>query len=178
MSIFAALLFASALAATPVPAPSVIVGQPALAFSLPAINEDAALRAVARPSVALSDYTGVGAGFPAQVVVIHFVQKAGADTQLEALNRLHKRYSNRGARFLAVVVDDSDLATLSGWVEALRLEYPVLRDQHKVVVGRYGLTRYPLTMIVDARGDIDALGVPGADLESSVEALITPFLEN
>lgn len=175
MSIFAAVLFHAALAA-PIPGPSVVVGQPALLFSLPAVNEDAALRAVARPSVALSDYTGLLAGFPAQVVVVHFIQKAGSDAQLEMLNRLHKRYSNRGARFLAVVADDTDLATLSGWVERLRLEFPVLRDQHRVVSGRYGVARFPLTVIVDKDGDIQALGAPGADLETSVEALITPYV--
>lgn len=160
-----------------VPAPNVKVGDPALLFSLPALNEDAALRAVARPHVALSDFTGVLPGFPARVVVVHFVQKQGAEAQLQALNRLHKRYSNRGARFLAILADGGELATLSEWVESQRLDFPVLRDAHRVVADRYGVKRFPLTAVIDASGDIDALGAPtDADLETSVEALITPFL--
>lgn len=175
------LLFAFALAAPvaktgSVPAPSVTVGDAALLFSLPAVNEDAALRAVARPSVALSDYTGVLPGFPAKVVVVHFVQKAGSEAQLQALNRLHRKYSNRGARFIAIVPDDGELSALSEWVESQRLEFPVLRDAHRVVVDRYGVKQFPLTMVVDTTGDIAALGVPKDDIELSVEAVIQDFL--
>jgi peroxiredoxin len=175
------LLFSLLLALTPaqasgVPAPSVKVGDPALLFSLPAVNEDAALRAVARPHVALSDYTGVSPGFPAKLVVVEFVKQKGAEAQLATLNRLHKKYVNRGVRFLAIVADDGDLATLSEWVEGQRLEFPVLRDAHHVVVDRYGVKQFPLAMLVDASGDIDALGAPKDDLEAGLEALIQPFL--
>lgn len=176
------LLLAFALSApahaapAPIPGPNVHVGDPALLFSLPAVNEEAALRAVARPSVALSDFTGVLPGFPARVVVVHFVQKNGAEGQLQALNRLHRKYANRGARFLAIIADDGELATLSAWVEGQRLEFPVLRDAHRVVVDRYGVKQFPLTVVVDASGDIDALGAPKEDLETSLEALLAPFL--
>jgi hypothetical protein len=36
--------------------------------------------------------------------------------------------------------------------------------------------RFPLTVVVDAGGDIGALGAPGGDLETTVEAVITPYL--
>jgi peroxiredoxin len=178
--VLTSLLFAFALTTTsvaaPIPGPNVKVGDPALLFSLPAVNEEAALRAVARPSVALSDFTGVLPGFPARVVVVHFVQKAGAEGQLQALNRLQRKYANRGARFLAIVADDGELATLSAWVEGQRLEFPVLRDAHRVVVDRYGVKQFPLTVVVDSTGDIRALGAPKEDLETSVDAIIVPFL--
>ncbi|MDP2315030.1 MAG: TlpA disulfide reductase family protein [Pseudomonadota bacterium] len=175
------LLFAVALAATgakngSVPAPNVTVGDAALLFSLPAVNEEAALRAVARPHVALSDFTGVLPGFPARVVVVQFVNKAGSEAQLQALNRLHRKYANRGARFLAIVADDGELAPLSEWVESQRLEFPVLRDAHRIVVERYGVRQFPLTVVVNAEGDIEALGVPKDDLEANLETLLTPFL--
>ena len=174
------LLFAFALTApavaAPIPGPDVHVGDAALLFSLPAVNEEAALRAVARPSVALSDFTGVLPGFPARVVVVHFVKKSGSEGQLQALNRLHRKYTNRGARFIAIVADDGELATLSAWVEGQRLEFPVLRDAHSVVVDRYGVRQFPLTVVIDATGDIAALGAPKDDLEGSLETVLAPFL--
>ncbi|MDP2308134.1 MAG: redoxin domain-containing protein [Pseudomonadota bacterium] len=173
--LFALALIAPATAA-PLPGPNVHVGDAALLFSLPALNEEASLRAVARPTVALSDFTGVLPGFPARVVVIHFVQKSGSEGQLQALNRLHRKYGNRGARFLAIVADGGELATLSAWVEGQRLEFPVLRDAHRVVIDRYGARQFPLTVVVNASGDIEALGAPKEDLEASLEVLLAPFL--
>lgn len=175
--LFVVTLAAPALAApAPIPGPNVHLGQPALLFSLPALNEEAALRAVARPNVALSDYTGVLPGFPARAVVIHFVQKKGSEEQLQALNRLHRKYGNRGARFIAIVADDGDLAALSAWVESQRLDFPVLLDAHRVVVDRYGVRQFPLTVVVDASGDIAALGAPKEGLESGLEAVLLPYL--
>lgn len=171
----------AASAAPGVPAPSVKVGDPALLFSLPALNEEAALRAVSRPSVALSDFTGVLAGFPARVVVVHFLQQRGGDGQLQALNRLHKRFGNRGARFVAILSEQGELAAQSQWVESQRLDFPVLRDHHRVVADRYGVKRFPLTVVVNGtgtldNGDIVALGAASEDLELGLEAVITPYL--
>lgn len=161
-----------------VPAPSVHVGDPAPLFSLPAINEEMALRAVARPHVALSDYTGVEAGFPAKALVVLFVDRASGEGQLAALNHLHKKYANRGIRFVAIVADQGELASLSAWVESQRLEYPVLRDAFRVVVDRYGVQRFPLTMVVEASGDIVALGAAKDDLETALDTVLAPLAGN
>ena len=85
-------------------------------------------------------------------------------------------FAHRGARFIAIVPDDGELSALSEWVESQRLEFPVLRDAHRVVVDRYGVKQFPLTMVVDATGDIAALGAPKDDIELSVEAVIQDFL--
>lgn len=171
-------LFVALAAAQPYPAPALKVGDNALLFSLPALNEDAAMRAVARPHVALSDFTGVLPSFPARVVVVHFLRRQGGEAQLEALNRLHRRYANRGARFVAILVDGGDLASTSEWVESQKLDIPVLYDAHQIVVSRYGVLHYPMSFVVDAGGAVDAIGVPGADMEAQLDALVTPFLRD
>lgn len=180
-SLLFAFVVSTPTLAAPVPGPNVKVGDPAPLFSLPAINEEAAVRAVARPNVALSDFTGVLPVFPARVVVVHFVQRKSADGQLQALNRLHRKYTNRGARFLAIIEDSGELAALSAWVESQRLEFPVLRDTHGIVVDRYGVRQYPLTVVVDGTGDIQsgdivALGAAKDDLEANLEAILDPLL--
>lgn len=167
------LLVALALAA-PVPGPALHVGDAAYAFSLPAINEDAAMKAVARPHVALSDYTGVMPGFPATHLVVEFVQKKGSEGTLAAMERLSKKYSKDGVRFVAIMSGGGEIASLSGWVEAQRLSFPVLNDQHGIVVSRYGIPSYPMTFVIDTTGDISAIGIANSDLEASLDAVLAP----
>jgi peroxiredoxin len=161
--------------ATEIPGPNLHVGDNALLFSLPAVNEDAAMRVVLRPHVALSDFTGVAPGFPARVVVLQFTKKGGDD--IAALDRLQKKYGNRGLRAIAIVSDTGDLAGLSSWVQSQHLDVPVLRDAYDIVVKRYGVTTFPMTFVIDGDGYVDAIGVDRDTLETSVEAIVQPFLK-
>ena len=74
-------------------------------------------------------------------------------------------------------MDDTDLATASDWVETQKLDFPVLRDNHRIVVDRYGVLTFPMTFVIDGDGVVDAIGVPGAEIETSLDALVTPFLK-
>jgi peroxiredoxin len=171
-------LLVSLAFAQDVPGPALHVGDTALLFSLPALNEDAAMRTVSKPHVALADFTGLLPAFPAQAVVVHFLKKDGGDVQLAALERLHKKYQNKGVRFVAIVAQGGELATLSDWVSAQRLDFPVLDDKHAVVVGRYGVERFPMTFVVDADGYIEAIGAPAKDqLEASLDAVLQPLVK-
>lgn len=158
------------------PGPALHVGDPALLFNLPAINEDAALHAVARTNVALSDFTGVSAGFPAKAAVVHFLERAGGEAQLQALARVDKKYNGRGVRTVAVLAGAGDIASVSDWVESQHLDFPVLRDAHSIVVSRYGVRQFPTTFVVNADGDVVAIGVAKAELESSLEAVLAGVL--
>lgn len=173
---FLLALLPLALAEGP-PAPNLHVGDAALLFSLPALNEDAALKAVARPHVALSDFTGVLPGFPSKAVVVHFMLRPEGEAQLAALNRLHKKYAAKGVRFVAILPEGGDLASLSGWVEGQRLDFPVLRDAHRIVVERYGVEQFPMTFVVDGDGYVGAIGIPRADLETSIDTILQPYLK-
>lgn len=168
-----ALLLSLAFAGTP--GPALHVGDTAYLFTLPALNEDAALRAVARTSVALSDYTGVMPGFPAKGVVVHFMRKDGGEVQLQALARLSRKYDSKGIRFVAVLAGPGEIAAVSGWVEQQNPGFPVLRDAHDIVAGRYGITTWPTTFVVDSEGDVAAIGVPKADLETSLDTVLAGF---
>ena len=63
-------------------------------------------------------------------------------------------------------------------MEGQRLDFPVLRDQHRIVVSRYGVLTYPMTFVIDADGYVDAIGVPGADMEQALDSLVSPFLKD
>lgn len=171
-------LVATALAQS-VPGPNLKPGDTALLFSLPALNEDAAMRAVTKPSVALSDFTGVLPAFPAKAVVVHFfTRSAGAEGQLAALERLQRKLGPRGVRIVAIVSDTGDLASLSDWVEGQKLGIPVLRDAQRVVIGRYGVQTFPMTFVIDAQGQVDAIGTPTeATIEAELEQVIEPLIK-
>ena len=157
------------------PGPNLHVGDPAYLFALPALNEDAAMHAVAKTSVALSDFTGVMPGFPSKALVVHFFSQSGGEAQLAALGRLNKKYSSKGVRFLAILAGAGDIAQVSGWVEAQHLDFPVLRDAHGIVVSRYGVHRYPTTFVVDGEGDVAAIGATTADLETGLDSVLSGF---
>lgn len=164
-----------AFAVAGAPGPALHVGDTALMFSLPAINEESALLAVARTSVSLSDYTGVLPGFPAKGVVVHFLRKEDGEAQLSALGRLDQKYRAKGIRTIAILAGSGDIASASSWIENQHLSFPVLRDAHDIVVARYGVRQFPTTLVVDSDGYVAALGVPKADLETSLDTVLAAF---
>jgi peroxiredoxin len=170
------LLAAATAHAAPVPGPDVHLGDSARLFSLPALNEEAAMRAVARPHVALSDFTGVSPAWPARAVVLHFMRREGGDGQLAALQRLQKRLGGKGTRTLAVVVEGGDIASLSAWVHGQRLDFPVLNDVFRVVSDRYGIKHFPTTFVVDDLGYVQAMGVGNETMDSALEPILAPMI--
>ncbi|MSQ00847.1 MAG: TlpA family protein disulfide reductase [Myxococcales bacterium] len=171
----AMLLSMLGLSLAGVPGPALHVGDPALLFNLQAINEDAALHAVARTSVSLADFTGVMPGFPAKALVVHFLHKTGGEAQLAALGRLDKKYLGKGVRTIAILAGPGEIAAVSDWVETQHLDYPVLRDAHGIVVSRYGVRQFPTTFVVDGDGDVAAIGVAKAELEAALDQVLRGF---
>ena len=165
------------VSAAEVPAPNLKVGDSALQFSLPAVNEDVALKAVVNTQVSLSAFTGLEARFPARAVVITFVEgTAGAD-QLQVLQRLQKKYAAKNVRFLLVVMGVSDIATLSDWVGNQKADIPVLNDKYRIVASRYGVKASPMTFVVDGDGYVDAIGTASSTLEPELDTILTDLLQ-
>lgn len=171
-----AFVAAAAAPALAEPAPALAPGDPALLFSLPAVNEDAALRAVAKTHVALSDMTGVMPSFPAKAVVVTFVNGAAPDALYSGIEKLSRKYASRNARFLVIVSDTVEIAALSDRVNNLKLSYPVLHDRYRIVASRYGVQAWPMSFVVNADGDVDAIGLAKADFEAAVDAILTDLL--
>lgn len=158
--------------------PSVTPGSPALQFSLPAVNEDTVMGIVNKPTVALSDFAGLDPAYPHKVTVLYFCSKKSGGDGLAALERVARRFRGKDAQVIAVLADNGELGGLSDWVAGLGLTYPVLRDEHRIVAARYGLTDLPVVYVVDANGDVYAVGNPSsADLESELSAEIEALLQ-
>ena len=117
-----------------------------------------------------------GPARPAPAGVVQFLDRAHGGRELGALNRIQKRWSGKDVQVLAVSGDRGDLGALSTWIEGQKLVFPVLRDNHGIVMSRYGITDLPMTVIVDGDGSIFAIGQPPAgELESAIEAELSPL---
>jgi hypothetical protein len=167
------LALGAALAAAPLP--TIPVGGPALAFSLPAANPDVARRVAGEERVSLHQFTGVGAPKPQDVVILHFFQRGEGDDVLADLSRLDSG-SDRVV-VLGVMADPRGLSSVTPWVSAQSLSFPVLYDEYAVVFGRYGAGSGPLTLVIDAEGQVRAVGQPkdgafAADLNKIVTSLL------
>ena len=176
-SLIFALWMGAAALATPRP-PAVSPGQPALVFALSAINEELATETVNKVQVSLSDFAGVMPGHPRSAVVLHFFDVARGTADLKSLNRIQRRYGSKGVQVLAIAEGANASQASSERINALKLSFPVLRDVEQLVMGRYGISELPLTLVVEGNGNVFAIGQPRGDgLESEVEAEIQPLLK-
>ncbi len=152
---------------------SINVGKPALLFSLPVINENIALELVSRPQIALTDFTGIDPIHPSRAVVLFFYDKDHGGADLQLLNQLHNRYDRKRVQFIGIDGTTGSSTVHSSWVEKQRLDFPVLRDNHGVVLGRYSTTGLPMTVITNGEGDIVAVErSTGEALSGAIEGVL------
>ena len=170
------LMFAQVALAAPQPL-TVNVGEPALMFGLPALNQAQAAQTVNKASVSLSDFVGVLPSYPRQAVLVHFfTRKSGADI-LKALHRVQKRNEAKGVQVIGVCACRGEVQAHTEWVEAQNLNYPVVHDGYRVVSDRYGVTEFPITMVVESTGNVFAIGQPTgegaeAEIQSEVDGVL------
>ncbi|MFH1463699.1 MAG: redoxin domain-containing protein [Pseudomonadota bacterium] len=165
-----ALFFGAARAQEPI-----TVGAPALAFSLPAINEDAAVAIVRQRTVILGEMVGIQPAHPAAGVVLYFFDRPGGGEGLRPLNNLAKRYKSANLRIIGISTDPDDGA--ADWIRALKLDFPVLKDNHHIVADRYSVRETPMVVLVDAQGLVFSAGAPAmmeveTVLDSEIKAML------
>jgi peroxiredoxin len=161
--------------------PSVDLGEPAPLFMLPAINEDAAVRVMARPQVELAELVGVSPRVPSKAVVLYFFERARGGDGLGALDRVHRQFSGKGVRVVGVSTDGGELGPLATWIDKEKIQFPVVRDEFGVVRARYGISQssLPLTVVLDSTGRLFAVGQPPVgELEAAVAGEVMPLVKN
>ena len=156
---------------------SVAPGAPALVFDLPAANVRAATALVQRESVALTALAGPMPTHPHKAVVLHFFRTQDDGLSLEGLERVRRRYQGKGVAILAIATDAPDFSGLAAWVSTRSVRFPVLHDAHQIVSSRYAVSTYPLTMVIDGRGRLFAIGQPNSgEMESELSAELDGLL--
>lgn len=73
--------------------------------------------------------------------------------EMPSMERLHRRLAGRDFVVVAVSEDD-DEAAVRAFANDLRLSFPVLLDREGKLPGRYGVTGYPETFLIDRQGEV------------------------
>ncbi len=95
--------------------------------------------------------------------------------ELPVVNRLYKKYKNKGVKFYAVVIDTKDLKRIKEVKESLNIQIPVLIG-NRYVKSKYRVYGVPVTYIL--RKDLSIGKVLyGTNEEEYLERLIQKFLK-
>ncbi len=89
--------------------------------------------------------------------------------EMPAMERLYQRFRHKDFVILAVS-EDTDSTAVRNFVQSMRLSFPVLLDPQGALPGRYGITGYPETFIIDRNGQViqHIIGPENWDSEKSI----------
>jgi cytochrome c biogenesis protein CcmG/thiol:disulfide interchange protein DsbE len=76
--------------------------------------------------------------------------------EMPLLEKAHKRMAAAGGTVLGVDVQDDQEKAL-GFLRSKRITFPSLRDRDRAYVHEFGVTGYPESFLIDARGRVVAL---------------------
>ena len=124
------------------------------------------------PSIRLSDYRG-------NVVFLNFWATwcPPCREEMPAMERLYRRYKDRGLVVLAVSVDAEGAAVVTPFVAEQQLSYPIGLDPKMAVAGTYGVRGLPSSFFVDQQGRLVASAVGPREWDSKdADALVESLL--
>jgi peroxiredoxin len=74
--------------------------------------------------------------------------------EMPSMERLHRRLQGKDFVMLAVSEDEDGPAMVQRFIDQLGITFPVLIDPEGIVPGRYGVTGYPETFVIDREGRV------------------------
>jgi cytochrome c biogenesis protein CcmG, thiol:disulfide interchange protein DsbE len=140
-----------------------------LAYGLVAKGSDTSIdqaiadgKTVAAPVATLPRLNGTGAGSLAQYRGKPVLLNAWASWcppckgEMPLLERTHKRIAAAGGTVLGIDVQDDRTSALR-FLRAKGVTFPSLRDRDRAYVHEFGVTGYPESFLIDAKGRVVAL---------------------
>lgn len=136
-------------------------GQPAPDFSLPALSGE---------TVRLNDLKG-------QVVLVNLWATwcPPCKAEMPVIDAFYKAHQAAGFTTLMVNMQE-DGTTVSDFIKANGLSFPVLLDGQGELMNLYGVRGLPATFILDRNGQVRYIQ-SGAITEAELEAAVTPLLQ-
>jgi peroxiredoxin len=133
--------------------PAVAAGDPAAALSLMRPNpvrpaKDFRVATPESTPLALSHFRG-------KVVFLNFWATwcKPCEEEMPGMERLYRRYRDRGLVVLAVAADAEGAPVVTPFVKRLELSFPVGLDPKMSVAALYGVWALPSTFIIDRQGN-------------------------
>ncbi|MHB0878920.1 MAG: cytochrome c-type biogenesis CcmF C-terminal domain-containing protein [Anaerolineae bacterium] len=137
-----------------------MVGQPAPAFVLPALDGTELSSASLRGDIVVANFWATWCEY--------------CKTELPALQTVWSEYEDSGVSFVGIAYRD-EVDNLRAAVERYGLTYPVVIDGGESVAAAYGVTGIPETFVLDADGNVAYLHigpVTAAQLRQELDALL------
>lgn len=168
------LVLLAAVAALPVPA---WAGDPFAELALlrpsrPTAAADFAVPSLTSQPLRLSDFKG-------KIVLLNFWATwcPPCKEEMPSMERLYRRYKDRGFTILAVSIDTGGAAPVAAFVKKFGLTFPVGLDPKLAIANEYRVRGLPSTFLIDKTGNIAAVAVGPRDFNSAaahavVEALL------
>jgi cytochrome c biogenesis protein CcmG, thiol:disulfide interchange protein DsbE len=131
-------------------------------FTVPQLNSQ---------QVRLSDFKG-------RVVFLNFWATwcVPCREEMPSMERLYRRYRDRGLTILAVSVDRGGPATVAAFVKMLRLTYPIGLDPKMEVAERYRVLALPSSFLIDREGNVTGSAVGPRDWDSPAARAVVETL--
>lgn len=140
-----------------------------------------------RPTAA-ADFTAPGlnsqplrlSDFKGRVVFLNFWATwcLPCKEEMPSLERLYRRYKERGLMVLAISVDTGGSAPVAAFVKELRLTFPIGLDPKLEVAGRYKIWALPSSFLIDRQGNTAAIATGPRNWDSpAAHAVIETLLK-
>jgi cytochrome c biogenesis protein CcmG, thiol:disulfide interchange protein DsbE len=96
--------------------------------------------------------------------------------EMPSMERLYRRYGDRGLTILAVSVDMGGPATVAAFVKMLRLTYTIGLDPRMEVAEQYRVRALPSSFLVDRQGNVAGIAVGPRDWDSPAARAVVETL--
>jgi len=96
--------------------------------------------------------------------------------EMPSMERLYRRYGDRGLTILAVSVDRGGPATVAAFVKMLRLTYRIGLDPRMEVAEQYRVRALPSSFLVDRQGNVAGIAVGPRDWDSRAARAVVETL--
>jgi len=133
------------------------------------------------PEIGLTDLTGKQvnlASLAGKVVIVDFWATwcAPCREELPQLEKFHQKYASKGLAVVGVSVD-KEASGIKGFLEKLKVTFPVVHDAGHQVSGKYSPPRMPSSYIIDRKGIVRYVhggyrAGDAAEFEKEIQALL------
>jgi peroxiredoxin len=86
--------------------------------------------------------------------------------EMPSMERLYRRYSDRGFAIVAVSIDSGGAPPVAAFVKRFGLTFPVGLDSKMTVANQYTVRALPSTFLIDRSGTIAAFAMGPRDFDS------------
>lgn len=92
------------------------------------------------------------------------------------MERLYRRYKQKGLEILAISIDTQSLAVVERFVKELKLTYPIGLDPKWDVAGKYTVRALPSSFLIDRKGSVAAIALGPRDWDKPAAHAVIEML--